>query len=128
MAKLNLVEASIEDLQRALSLGVTTSVELFSLCLRRISIYDCRGPLLNAIPVLNPDVFEEVAASDQRRRQGYAPRALEGIQFTVKDIPSPDSVCHQETSRIGNMVASGQDKREIEGIDNARDLTYIAPC
>jgi amidase len=85
MANVNLVEASIEDLQRALSSGITTSVELVSLYLRRISKYDCRGPLLNSIPVLNPNVFEEAAASDQRRRQGHPSRALEGIPFTVKD-------------------------------------------
>jgi amidase len=84
MAGLNLVEASIDDLQQALTSGLTTSVELVSLYLRRISTYDCRGPLLNAIPVLNPAVFDEAAASDQRRRQGQ-PRPLEGIPFTVKD-------------------------------------------
>lgn len=85
MANLNLVEASIQDLQQALSSGVTTSVALVSLYLHRISKYDCRGSLLNSIPLLNPDVFEESAASDLRRRQGYRPRPLEGIPFTVKD-------------------------------------------
>ncbi|CAI6096466.1 unnamed protein product [Clonostachys chloroleuca] len=84
MATLNLVEAGIDSLQDALSSGSISSVELVALYLRRISKYDCRNTLLNSIPILNPHVFEEAAASDDRRASGQAGR-LEGIPFTVKD-------------------------------------------
>ncbi|CAH0029146.1 unnamed protein product, partial [Clonostachys rhizophaga] len=40
--------------------------------------------ILNSIPILNPNVFKEAAASDDRRASGQAGR-LEGIPFTVKD-------------------------------------------
>lgn len=86
MSALNIVEASIDDLQAALSAGTLTSVELVALYLRRISAYDTRGPMLNSIPVINPAVFEEAAASDDRRASGrQLTLPLEGIPYTVKD-------------------------------------------
>ncbi|KAH8173715.1 amidase domain-containing protein [Sarocladium implicatum] len=85
MATLNLVGASIDDIQNALSSGALTSVELVSRYLRRIARYDCQGSALNSIPVLNENVFVEAAASDDRRRRGEPTRHLEGIPYTVKD-------------------------------------------
>ncbi|KAH8667052.1 amidase signature domain-containing protein [Xylariales sp. PMI_506] len=85
MAELNLVEASIEDLQSALSSRHLTSVDLVARYLRRISAYDCRSVSLNSIPLLNPDVFAEAEASDDRRASGAINRRLEGIPFTAKD-------------------------------------------
>ncbi|KAH6981430.1 amidase signature domain-containing protein [Ilyonectria destructans] len=85
MAKLNIVEASIADLQVALSQGAVTSVELVALYLRRIALYDLRGVALNSIPILNQALFEEAAASDDYRASGKPIRKLEGIPFTVKD-------------------------------------------
>ncbi|KAM0439671.1 hypothetical protein ACHAPT_000763 [Fusarium lateritium] len=85
MAKLNIVEASIEDLQDALQSGSVTSVDLVSRYLARISTYDCRGIALNSIPILNNNIFEEAARSDDRRASGVPVGALEGIPYTVKD-------------------------------------------
>ncbi|KFH46014.1 Glutamyl-tRNA(Gln) amidotransferase subunit A-like protein [Hapsidospora chrysogenum ATCC 11550] len=85
MAELNIVEASIDDLQRALSSGSLTSVDLAARYLRRISTYDCRNVALNAIPILNNSIFDEAAASDDRRASGAHPRPLEGIPYTIKD-------------------------------------------
>ncbi|KAJ5086040.1 hypothetical protein N7532_010811 [Penicillium argentinense] len=82
---LNLVEASVEELLHALNTRAITSVELVSLYLHRIGYYDCRGPSLNSICVLNPNIFEEAQKSDDYRASGQAPRPLEGIPFTVKD-------------------------------------------
>ncbi|KAL1632437.1 Phosphatase dcr2 [Neofusicoccum ribis] len=86
---LNLVEASISDLRNALDSGAITSVELTTRYLLRISTYDCRGPRLNSIPILNPAVLRDAAASDARRAAdraaGRPSRPLEGIPYTVKD-------------------------------------------
>ncbi|KKY13778.1 putative amidase family protein [Diplodia seriata] len=85
----NLVEASIADLRHALDTGAITSVELCTRYLLRISTYDCRGPQLNSIPILNPDVLRDAAAADARlaacRAAGLPSAPLEGIPFTVKD-------------------------------------------
>ncbi|KAL2202770.1 amidase signature enzyme [Sarocladium strictum] len=85
MAAINLVEASIADLQHALNTGSITSVDLVARYLRRISTYDCRNTALNAIPVLNNNLFDEAAASDDRRVAGGSARLLEGIPFSIKD-------------------------------------------
>ncbi|KAJ4248416.1 hypothetical protein NW762_012753 [Fusarium torreyae] len=84
MTSFNLVEASIDDLQAALSSGALTSVDLVAQYLRRIALYDCRGVSLNSIPILNLDVFQEAAQSDDLRASGKL-RRLEGIPYTVKD-------------------------------------------
>ncbi|TRC93714.1 amidase [Mesorhizobium sp. WSM4303] len=85
MPDLNLVEASIADLRRALEEGAVTSVELVGAYLRRIAHYDRHGIALNAVPVLNPKMFEEAAASDLRRRNGATLGPLDGIPYTAKD-------------------------------------------
>ena len=81
----NVVEASLVDIQVALRSGAITSVHLTVEYLRRISAYDCRGPCLNSIPIINPHVFEEAAASDDRRAAGTSLGPLDGIPYTVKD-------------------------------------------
>ncbi|KAL6850720.1 hypothetical protein ACO1O0_007845 [Amphichorda felina] len=85
MGQLNLVEASIDDIQAALSSGALTSVDLVAKYLQRIARYDCQGLALNAVPILNTNVFDEAAASDDRRASGASARSLEGIPYTVKD-------------------------------------------
>ncbi|KAF2798707.1 amidase signature enzyme [Melanomma pulvis-pyrius CBS 109.77] len=85
MTTFNIVEATIDELQGALSSGTLTSVDLVARYLRRISVYDCRGVSLNSIPQLNNSVFDEAAASDDRRNAGEPVRPLEGIPYTTKD-------------------------------------------
>ncbi len=82
---LHVVEASIAELRQALESGTVTSVELVGACLRRIARYDRHGIALNAVPVLDPSVFEAAAASDLRRRQGRVLGPLDGIPYTAKD-------------------------------------------
>jgi Asp-tRNA(Asn)/Glu-tRNA(Gln) amidotransferase A subunit family amidase len=84
-SELNLVEASIPSLRHALTTGSITSVALVALYLRRIATYDTRGPTLNSIPLLSPSVFDDAAASDDRRAAGLPSRPLEGIPYTIKD-------------------------------------------
>ncbi|RWO37655.1 MAG: amidase [Mesorhizobium sp.] len=85
MTDLHIVEASIAELRRALEAGTVTSVELVGACLRRIAHYDRHGIALNAVPLLNPKMFEEAGASDWRRRNGAALGPLDGIPYTAKD-------------------------------------------
>ncbi|TPK87471.1 amidase [Mesorhizobium sp. B2-4-12] len=84
-ASLNLVEATIDQLRTALDDGAVTSVELVAAYLRRIAHFDRHGISLNAVPVLNPKMFEEAAASDWRRRDGATLGPLDGIPYTAKD-------------------------------------------
>ncbi|MER8373264.1 amidase [Mesorhizobium sp. M1406] len=84
-AGLHLVEATIDQLRRALDDGTVTSVELVGAYLRRIAHFDRHGIALNAVPVLNPDMFIEATASDWRRRDGVVLGPLDGIPYTAKD-------------------------------------------
>ncbi|KAF7592785.1 hypothetical protein BBP40_012467 [Aspergillus hancockii] len=80
-----LIDASISELQHALSAGWISSVDLVARYLRRISVYDAAGPKFSAVPILNPSVFDEATASDARRAAGLPARSLEGIPYLVKD-------------------------------------------
>ncbi|KAK3678382.1 hypothetical protein LTR78_001679 [Recurvomyces mirabilis] len=82
---MNIVEASIGDLQHALTTGSVTSVELVTKYLQRIVTYDTRGPCLNSIVLFNPRVYDEAAASDARRMSGQVVGPLDGIPYTLKD-------------------------------------------
>jgi amidase len=81
----NVVEAGIAEIRRALESGIVTSVELVAAYLNRIAFYDRSGIQLNAVPVLNPAMFAEALASDQRRAAGKALGPLDGIPYTAKD-------------------------------------------
>lgn len=82
---MNVIEATIADLQAALSSGEITAVELVTAYLDRIAQYDCAGPTLNSVVVANPAVLDEARASDQRRAAGQTLSPLDGIPYTAKD-------------------------------------------
>jgi amidase len=82
---LNVVEATIVDLRRALENGEITSVNLVTTYLDRIERFDRNGPCLNAVPVLNPDAMAEAEASDLRRKCSETRGPLDGIPYTAKN-------------------------------------------
>ncbi|WP_207457007.1 amidase [Desertivibrio insolitus] len=84
---IDVVEASIAALRRALESGEATSVELVQAYLDRIEAYDGPGTAtrLNAVVVRNPQALAEAAASDERRRRGETRGPLDGIPYTAKD-------------------------------------------
>ena len=79
------VDASIHELASALESGRVTSVELVAAYLRRIGFFDRHGILLNAVPVLNPSMFADARASDERRSRGASRGRLDGIPYTAKN-------------------------------------------
>jgi amidase len=81
----HLVEAGIAEIRTALEAGTVTSVELVAAYLNRIARYDRQGIRLNAVPVLNPQMFEDALASDRRRAAGKKRGPLDGIPYTAKD-------------------------------------------
>lgn len=79
------VEKSIAQLRADLDAGITTSVELVAAYLNRIAFYDRHGITLNAVPILNPDLFADARAADERRAAGKTLGYLDGIPYTAKD-------------------------------------------
>jgi amidase len=82
---MNIVEATLSDLRAALEDGRVTSVALTAAYLNRIAADDRHGARLNAVPVLNPDMFADALASDLRRARGDSLGPLDGIPYTAKD-------------------------------------------
>ena len=78
-------EASIRDLQDAMTSGRTTAVALVDAYLARIAAYDRGGPRLNAIIRLNPRAREQAAALDRERRAGRVRGVWHGIPIVLKD-------------------------------------------
>lgn len=85
MSQFQVVEKSLHDLRHALDSGETTSVELVAEYMNRIAFYDRHGITLNAVPVLNPDMFREAREADERRARGETLSPLDGIPYTAKD-------------------------------------------
>ncbi|KAM0393643.1 hypothetical protein ACHAPZ_010227 [Fusarium culmorum] len=82
---LSIVDAPISALASALSQGHINSVELTVKHLLRVAKYDRRTIHLNAVPIINQDVFDAAQASDQRRASGKTLGPLDGIPGTIKD-------------------------------------------
>ncbi|WP_156255323.1 amidase, partial [Sandarakinorhabdus oryzae] len=78
-------EASILDLQAALSTGKLTSRQLVTAYLARIAAYDQAGPALNSIVTLNPAALAEADALDKERAAKGPRGPLHGIPVLVKD-------------------------------------------
>jgi amidase len=81
----DVMEQSIEDLQRAMQEGKVTSRELVDLYLARIEAYDQQGPALNAIVATNPRARDAAAMLDDERSAGRVRGPLHGIPVLVKD-------------------------------------------
>lgn len=84
-AVFNVSEASIVELNTALSQGEVTSVDLVRQYLQRIDQFDLAGPALSAIIRVNPDALTIAAALDEERRVSGPRSLLHGIPIVVKD-------------------------------------------
>jgi Asp-tRNA(Asn)/Glu-tRNA(Gln) amidotransferase A subunit family amidase len=82
---LEIAEATIPDLQDAMTAGRVTSAELVDGYLARIDAYDQRGPKLNTIIRLNPSARAEASALDRERAERGARGPLHGIPVLLKD-------------------------------------------
>ena len=81
----DVVEATIRELQDALTAGRVTSVQLVDAYLARIDAYDQRGPALNAMIRLNPNARSEAAGLDEERAARGPRGPLHGIPIILKD-------------------------------------------
>lgn len=81
----DVAEASIAELQQAMTSGRTTSKAIVQQYLDRIEAFDKRGPKLNAVIAVNPAALKDAEALD-RERATKGPRGpLHGVPIVVKD-------------------------------------------
>ena len=83
--QLELLEATIPQLQAALTAGTITSRDLVAMYLARVDAYDQRGPALNAISVTNGNALTEASGRDNERQAGAPRGPLHGIPVIIKD-------------------------------------------
>ncbi|KAJ9651337.1 hypothetical protein H2198_009371 [Neophaeococcomyces mojaviensis] len=114
-----IVDASIESLAAALSSGRLTSVDLVAKYLLRISTYDCRDIVLNSIPLINENVFNEAAAADDRRAAGTTCGVLDGIPFTVKDSYKVKGMTVASGSEAFEALVANEDAFTVRALKDA---------
>ena len=85
LSAFDVMEKSIDDLQRAMADGKVTARQLVDIYLARIEAYDKRGPALNAIMVVNPAARAAADALDAERAAKGPRGPLHGIPILVKD-------------------------------------------
>jgi amidase len=84
-SSLQLVEATVPQLQLALRSRLITSEQLVQMYLNRIVAYDHSGPMLNSFIHLNDNALDEARARDAERNRGLAHGPLFGIPVLLKD-------------------------------------------
>lgn len=78
-------EITIDELQKRMQSGQTTSHAITQLYLDRIQKIDKNGPELNSIIELNPDALAIADALDKERKNGKLRGPLHGIPVLIKD-------------------------------------------
>src|SRR5688500_5388288 len=76
LAPFSVVEATIAEMQTAMSAGRTTSHDIVLQSLTRIALYEDR---LNAALAINPRALDEAAERDRERRAGKVRGPLHGV-------------------------------------------------
>jgi amidase len=85
-APFNVVEATIDSLQKAYKDGTLTAHQLTQMYLDRINVYDKHGPTINSVITINPKALEEADKLDAEfKRTGKFVGSLHGIPILVKD-------------------------------------------
>jgi amidase len=84
-ARLDLVEATVDDLLKAIQTGLVTIEQLTEMYLARIDAYDDSGPGVNAFLHVNADAADQAAELDAARHPGIARGPLYGIPILLKD-------------------------------------------
>lgn len=97
-------EASVAELQAAMTNGETTSRALVTAYLDRIAKIDKAGPRLNAVLELNPDAMAIAEALDAERATTGPRGPLHGIPILIKD--NIDTADRMETT-AGSLALLG---------------------
>ena len=78
-------EATIGQLQTAMSDGRTSALRLVESYLARIAAFDAKGPALNSMIRLNPQARADARRLDAERRAGKVRGPMHGVPIILKD-------------------------------------------
>ena len=115
-----LTDATVAQLQAAMTGGTITSEKLTQLFLARIDAYEKAGPKLHALITLNPKALDDARALDAERQAGKSRGPLHGIPILLKDnidtadLPTTggfyalrDSIPPQDAEQTRRLRAAG---------------------
>ncbi|MEU9047254.1 MULTISPECIES: amidase [unclassified Kitasatospora] len=101
-----LEEASLTDLQKALSSGLLSSVDLVRYYLSRIERLDRHGPTLGSVLETNPDAIAQARTLDEERRAGRLRHPLlHGIPVLLKDVVETADRMHTTAGSLALLGA-----------------------
>jgi amidase len=95
-----LVEATIDDMQKAMNEGDLTSRELVLMYLYRINTYDKQGVNINSIIEVNPDALHIAEGLDEERLRKGTRSALHGIPVLLKDNIDTNDKLHTSAGSL----------------------------
>ncbi len=131
---LQLVEATIPELRRAMETRRLTAEQIVRLYLARVEAYDKKGPAVNAFLLVNARAAEEARRLDAERRSGRVRGPLHGIPVLLKDnIDTADmpttagSVALAGSHAAGRRVHHPQAARRPAPSSSARPLSPSSP-
>lgn len=115
-------EASLTELQSALTNGTLTSVVLVDAYLARIAAYDHAGPGINAIIRINAKAHADAVRLDAERKAGTTRGPLHGIPIVLKDNYDTGDM---PTSAGSLALATSQPARDAFVVKRLRDAGAI---
>lgn len=147
-AELNIMTATIPEMEKALATGKLTSQKITSAYLKRIDAYDDKGPSINAVITLNPNAMNEARALDAERKKGTVRGPLHGIPIVLKDnynthdlpttagsqllkgsIPPDDGFVVKKLRDAGAVIVAKVNMNEFAGsggmVNGARDPQVV---
>mgnify|MGYP002654222482 CR=1 FL=1 len=120
--RIEVTEATVADLQRAMTTGKASSVDITKAYLARIAAYDHAGPQLNAIIRVNPRALQEAAARDAERKAGKVRGPLHGIPVLMKDNFDTGDM---PTTAGSLALANSQPARDAEVVRRVREAGAV---
>lgn len=113
------MEASISELQAAMTSGKLNAVDLVNYYSDRIARLDRGGPELNAIRIINPDALADAAALDAERKDNGPRGLLHGIPILVKDNYETENMSTTAGAKLLENLYTGRDSEAVHRLRNA---------
>ena len=121
----DLLTATVAELQAAVQAGALTYERLVLEYLARIAAYDKQGPRLNAVIAINPRAIELARALDIERKTRGLRSPLHGIPIAVKDNIDTDDL----PTTGGNVMFAGstppRDARVVQTLRQAGAIIFL---
>lgn len=116
-------ELSVGELRQLLDSGALSTVALAQRFLAHIEGLDKRGPAINAVIELNPEVLTIAAARDAERRAGVPRGPLHGIPILIKD--NVDTADRMKTSAGSFALTTSMPLRDASLVAQLRSAGAV---